>query len=65
MKECKFLANAVRLIGTCLAAKNTPLGINGILVDPGQFEAAGVRPEARPEELALSDWIALTRAVWP
>ena len=35
------------------------------VVDADQFEAAEVRPEARPEELALSDWVALTKAVWP
>lgn len=34
------------------------------VVDTSQFESAAVRPEARPEELALADWISLTRAVW-
>jgi 16S rRNA (adenine1518-N6/adenine1519-N6)-dimethyltransferase len=33
------------------------------LVGPEAFSAAGVRPEARAEELALADWARLARAV--
>ncbi len=33
------------------------------LVRPEAFAAAGLRPEARAEELAVEDWVALTRAV--
>ena len=29
------------------------------LVEPGQLEAAGIRPEARAEELTLEDWLRL------
>jgi hypothetical protein len=29
------------------------------LVDPEAFERAGVRPEARAEELSLQDWARL------
>ena len=32
------------------------------LVDPAAFERAGVRPEARAEELALADWARLASA---
>jgi 16S rRNA (adenine1518-N6/adenine1519-N6)-dimethyltransferase len=32
-------------------------------VTPGQFAAAGVRPEARAEELAVEDWGRLAAAV--
>jgi 16S rRNA (adenine1518-N6/adenine1519-N6)-dimethyltransferase len=32
------------------------------LVDPAAFEQAGVRPEARAEELSLADWDRLARA---
>lgn len=32
------------------------------LVTPDQFAAAGIAPEARPEDLGLDAWIALTRA---
>jgi 16S rRNA (adenine1518-N6/adenine1519-N6)-dimethyltransferase len=32
------------------------------LVDPDQFHAAGVSPEARPEELSIEDWGRLTAA---
>jgi 16S rRNA (adenine1518-N6/adenine1519-N6)-dimethyltransferase len=32
------------------------------LVDPSAFERAGVRPEARAEELALADWARLASA---
>jgi 16S rRNA (adenine1518-N6/adenine1519-N6)-dimethyltransferase len=31
-------------------------------VDPGVFEAAGVSPEARPEQLGIGDWVRLTEA---
>jgi 16S rRNA A1518/A1519 N6-dimethyltransferase RsmA/KsgA/DIM1 with predicted DNA glycosylase/AP lyase activity len=30
-----------------------------------QFEAAGVSPQARPEELGLSEWCRLADAVGP
>jgi 16S rRNA (adenine1518-N6/adenine1519-N6)-dimethyltransferase len=30
--------------------------------DPAVFEAAGVSPEARPEQLAIGDWVRLTNA---
>ena len=32
-------------------------------VDPAVFAAAGVSPEARPEQLAIDDWVRLTNAV--
>lgn len=32
------------------------------LVEPAAFAAAGIRPEARAEELAIEDWVALARA---
>lgn len=32
---------------------------------PGQFEAAGIRPDARPEELAVEDWGRLADAATP
>jgi 16S rRNA (adenine1518-N6/adenine1519-N6)-dimethyltransferase len=32
------------------------------LVEPGQLEAAGIRPEARAEELTLEDWLRLAAA---
>ena len=32
------------------------------LVDPSAFVAAGIRPEARAEELGIADWVALARA---
>ena len=35
------------------------------LVTPEQFAAAGVAPDARPEELGLAAWVALTRATAP
>lgn len=35
------------------------------VVAADEFAAAGIRPESRPEELALSDWISLARAVAP
>jgi 16S rRNA (adenine1518-N6/adenine1519-N6)-dimethyltransferase len=31
-------------------------------VDPAMFAAAGVSPEARPEQLAIDDWVRLTNA---
>ena len=31
-------------------------------VDPAVFAAAGVSPEARPEQLAIDDWVRLTNA---
>jgi 16S rRNA (adenine1518-N6/adenine1519-N6)-dimethyltransferase len=31
-------------------------------VDPAAFAAAGVSPEARPEQLAIADWVRLTNA---
>ena len=31
-------------------------------LDPGVFEAAGVSPEARPEQLGIGDWVRLTEA---
>jgi len=33
------------------------------LVDPAAFERAGVRPDARPEELSLRDWDRLANSV--
>ena len=33
------------------------------VVDPTAFAAAGVAPEARPEELGITEWGALTAAV--
>jgi 16S rRNA (adenine1518-N6/adenine1519-N6)-dimethyltransferase len=33
------------------------------LVDPSAFERAGVRPDARAEELRLDDWARLANAV--
>jgi 16S rRNA (adenine1518-N6/adenine1519-N6)-dimethyltransferase len=33
------------------------------VVPPGAFEQAGIRPEARPEELGIDDWGRLTDAV--
>lgn len=35
------------------------------VVGPAQFAAADVSPEARPEELGLAAWVALTRATAP
>jgi 16S rRNA (adenine1518-N6/adenine1519-N6)-dimethyltransferase len=32
-------------------------------VTPDQFEAAAIRPDARPEELAVDDWCRLAGAV--
>jgi 16S rRNA (adenine1518-N6/adenine1519-N6)-dimethyltransferase len=32
-------------------------------VDPAVFAAAGVSPEARPEQLAIDDWVRLTNAM--
>jgi 16S rRNA (adenine1518-N6/adenine1519-N6)-dimethyltransferase len=32
-------------------------------VTPEQFEAAGIAPTARPEELGLDDWVRLTQAM--
>ena len=34
----------------------------GALVDPSAFEAAGIRPTSRPEELAVEDWARLAEA---
>lgn len=34
----------------------------GERVTPAQFASAGVAPEARPEQLGLAEWVALTRA---
>jgi 16S rRNA A1518/A1519 N6-dimethyltransferase RsmA/KsgA/DIM1 with predicted DNA glycosylase/AP lyase activity len=31
-------------------------------IAPAVFEAAGVSPEARPEQLAIDDWVRLTNA---
>ena len=33
------------------------------VVTPEQFEQAGIRPEARPEELGIVEWGRLTDAV--
>ena len=35
------------------------------VVTPEQFAAAGVAPDARPEELGLAAWVALTQATAP
>ena len=32
------------------------------LVEPSAFAAAGIRPEARAEELGIDEWVALARA---
>lgn len=34
----------------------------GGLVDAEVFEAAGVDPQARPEQIGVEDWVALARA---
>ena len=33
------------------------------IVETVSFDEANVRPDARPEELSLEEWIRLTRAV--
>lgn len=42
--------------------KNTLAGMLGERL-PALLQAAGIRPEARPEEIALNQWISLARSV--